>query len=135
MHRLIPWGLVLRLGPYVCIALALAWGGVQTLRLSWLQTEVAEAAVEAEKAVNAARDADAKRTAELQATHERERAALQEKLNAGSVRIARAPTTATCVATPAAAAFTDGLIEAPQAGSGSPPATTARPDNVPRAAR
>lgn len=120
-----PWGLLLKAGPYLLIVLALAWGGWERLGRITCERDVAAAVAEAQAKVLAFKEADDAKTKALSDAHAAEVARIRGENNARESSIRRAASSLGCLDSPAYRAFIGGLQPkpAPQASpraSGSP---------------
>lgn len=119
-----PWGLLLRAGPWVGLGLAavVIWG-------LWGRLEAAETRLAAANAVIEQRELDAKENAKAVAQLAQKLAETETKVVTVTERIYSAPVTRECAASPSMRAASDGvraLISGGQAGDRAQPAAPVR---------
>ena len=120
-----PWGLLLKAGPYAMIGLALLWGGFEHGWRVTLQRDAATEVARAQAEVAAYREADAANTRKIEDAHAAEVNRLRGEASARENAIRRSVASMSCIDTPAYRAFIGSLP--------SPPAQT--PTGPPNGAR
>lgn len=115
----------------LCVAFGF-YAGVEHLEVLELKAAAATEQAAAEKVINDAKAADAIKTAKLEAEHAAQVTMLQEKANEQQVTIAAAPRSDTCIHTPAARAFLDGLPSPYKAAADPPRPTSGADSGLPR---
>lgn len=104
-----PWGLILKLGPYVLILLALAWGGWERLGRVTCERDVAAEVAKAQAMVAAFKEADETNTRKIADAHAAEVARIKGEANARENSIRRAVASNSCLDTGAYRAFISAL--------------------------
>lgn len=110
-----PIGLILKLGPYVLIGLALLWGGFEHTWRVTLQRDAAAEVAKAQAREIAFKEADAENTRKISDAHAAEVARIKGEASARETAIRRAVASNSCLATPAYLAFISSLPVAPKA--------------------
>ncbi len=108
-----PWGLLLRLGPYALIALALLWGGFEHTWRVTLQRDAAKEVAAAQAREIAFKEADAENTRKISDAHAAEVARIKGEASARETAIRRAVASNVCVDTAAYRAFIGSLQPQP----------------------
>jgi hypothetical protein len=114
-----PWGLLLKAGPYALIGLALLWGGFEHSWRVTLQRNAATEVAKAQAEVAAYREADAANTRRIEDAHAAEVNRLRGEASARENAIRRSVASMSCIDTPAYRAFVGSLPGTPgKAGAG-----------------